>query len=51
MNSPINTADKPNYDALLSALRDCLGAERFETAWNAGTLIPSIEAIQNELNA
>ncbi len=51
VNSPINTADKPNYDALLSALHDRLGAETFETAWNAGTRLPSIEAIQNELNA
>jgi predicted ATPase/DNA-binding CsgD family transcriptional regulator len=51
VNSPINYADKPNYDALLSSLRDRLGPETFQSAWDAGLMIPLGEAIQLELNA
>jgi predicted ATPase/DNA-binding CsgD family transcriptional regulator len=50
VNSPINSADKPNYDALLSSLRDRLGPETFQSAWNAGLMIPLVEAIHLELN-
>ena len=51
VNSPINSADKSDYDALLSSLRDRLGLEAFQSAWDAGLMIPLDETIQLELNA
>jgi tetratricopeptide (TPR) repeat protein len=51
VNSPINSADKPNYDALLSSLRDRLGPETFQSAWDAGLMIPLVETIQLALSA
>ncbi len=50
VNSPINSADKPNYDALLISLRARLRPETFKSAWNAGLMIPLDEGIQIAMN-
>jgi hypothetical protein len=51
VNSPINSADKPDYDALLSLLRERLGPETFQSVWDEGLETPLDEAIQLALDA
>ena len=37
VNSPVNSADKPDYERLLKALREQIEAEWFQSAWEEGS--------------
>ena len=40
INSRVNSADKPEYDQLLSSLRERIDPEAFQSAWEAGAMMP-----------
>ena len=50
VNSPINLADKPDHDALLSLLCESLGPEAYQAAWKVGIAMPLDETIQLALD-
>jgi predicted ATPase/DNA-binding CsgD family transcriptional regulator/Flp pilus assembly protein TadD len=49
-NSPVNSADKPDYDRLLASLREYLGQEKFQESWQAGSGMALDSAIQLALD-
>lgn len=51
VNSPVNSADKPDYDRLLRSLHERIEPEAFQSAWEAGSAMPLNEAIDLALEA
>ena len=51
INSRVNSADKPEYDQLLSSLHERIDPEAFQSAWEAGAIIPLDAAISLALEA
>ncbi len=51
INSPVNSADQPFYDALLNSLHARLDPLAFQSAWEAGSGIPLEDAIDLGLAA
>jgi len=46
VKSPVNSADKPEYDQLLSFLRERIEPETFQSAWEAGAIM-SLDGVIN----
>ena len=51
VNSPVNSADRPFYDALLNSLHARLDPLAFQSAWEAGSDIPLKDALEMGLAA
>jgi hypothetical protein len=51
VNSRVNSADKPDYDQLLSSLRERIEPEAFQSACEAGAAMPLDVAINLALEA
>jgi predicted ATPase/transcriptional regulator with XRE-family HTH domain len=51
INSKVNSADKPEYERLLSSLHERIEPEMFQSAWQAGAAIPLETAINLALEA
>ena len=51
INSQVNSADKPDYERLLSSLHEQIEPEIFQAAWQAGAAMPLDAAINLALEA